>query len=82
MAVMMGIIITASTTATVRIVRPVPETGPAKNGSQPRLSFSQAKDGCRSGASTVMPQSPNTTEGTAASRSMMYPRPWAMRRGA
>jgi len=32
MAVMTGRIITPSTIAAVRIVRPVPETGPAKKG--------------------------------------------------
>ena len=38
MAVMIGRIMTASTMATVRIVRPVPETGPLKSGNQPRFS--------------------------------------------
>ncbi len=42
MAVMIGSTMTASTTAAVRMVRPVPETGPAKN--QPRTGTSR---GCR-----------------------------------
>ena len=41
-AVMIGRIITASTMATVKIVRPVPETGPAKRGMNPRVSASHA----------------------------------------
>ena len=36
-AVMIGRIMTASTMATVRMVRPVPETGGAKSGNQPRF---------------------------------------------
>ncbi len=39
---MMGRIMTASTIATVRIVRPVPETGGANSGIQPRLVTSQS----------------------------------------
>ena len=35
---MMGKIMTAKTMATVSTVRPVPETGPAKMGIQPKLS--------------------------------------------
>ena len=38
MAVMIGMTMTASTMATVRMVRPVPETGPAKSGNQPKMS--------------------------------------------
>ena len=41
-AVMIGRIMTASTIATVRMVRPVPETGGAKSGIQPRFSTSQS----------------------------------------
>ncbi len=37
-AVTIGRIMTARTTATVKIVRPVPETGPAKSGNQPNVS--------------------------------------------
>ena len=57
-AVTIGKIITASTTATVRMVRPVPEAGPAKSGMKPRCSVSQTKTGCRAGASTPMPHRP------------------------
>ena len=41
-AVMIGSTMTASTMPAVRIVRPVPETGPEKSGNQPTLSTSQA----------------------------------------
>ena len=37
---MIGRIITASTTPTVSIVRPLVDVGPAKNGMNPRLSSS------------------------------------------
>src|SRR5690606_19735101 len=40
MAVMIGSTMTASTTAAVRMVRPVPEGGPAKRGIQEKLSHS------------------------------------------
>jgi hypothetical protein len=72
-AVMIGRIMTASTSAAVRIVRPVPLAVPPKNGIQPRYSLSHTKTGCAAGASTPMPQRPKTTLGTAASRSTMYP---------
>ena len=39
---MIGRIITASTMATVKTVRPVPETGPANSGMNPRVPVSQA----------------------------------------
>ena len=39
-AVTIGRIITASTTEAVKIVRPVPEAGPAKSGMKPRFSVS------------------------------------------
>ena len=70
MAVMIGMIMTASTMATVNTVLPVPETGGAKRGNHPRLSVSQTYNGVMAGASTLMPQSPKTTDGTAASRSI------------
>ena len=41
-AVMIGRIITASTMPAVRMVRPVAEAGPAKNGMKPRLSSSHS----------------------------------------
>ena len=40
MAVMIGMTMTASTREAVRIVRPVGETWPPKNGIQPAFSFS------------------------------------------
>ena len=70
-AVMIGTTITARTIAAVKIVRPVLDTGPAKSGNQPMFSTSQAYTGCTAGASTMMPQRPKTTDGTAASRSTM-----------
>ena len=57
-AVTIGKIITASTTATVRMVRPVPDAGPANSGMNPRCSVSQTKLGCRAGARTPMPHRP------------------------
>ena len=42
MAVMIGRIITASTIPAVKIVRPVADGGPAKNGRNPRLAFSHS----------------------------------------
>ena len=41
-AVMIGSTITASTIATVRMVRPVPDTGGANSGNQPKLSTSHS----------------------------------------
>ena len=41
MAVMIGMTMTASTSAAVRMVRPVPEIGGANNGNQPRFAPSQ-----------------------------------------
>ena len=40
MAVMIGRTMTASTIAAVKIVRPVPETGPLNSGNQPMLALS------------------------------------------
>ena len=53
-----AMIMTASTMATVRIVRPVPDTGGAKRGNQPMFSVSQMYTGTMAGASTPMPQRP------------------------
>ena len=67
---MIGRIMTANTTPAVIIVRPEVDAGPAKNGRKPRLSSSQGNtERARIGASTEMPQMPNTTLGIAASRS-------------
>ncbi len=67
---MIGRIMIASTMPAVKMVRPVTEGGPAKNGRNDRCWYSQSCSGTSQVASDRAPQSPNTTEGTAASRSM------------
>ena len=68
---MIGRIITASTTATVIIVRPLAAAGPLNNGMNPRLSSSHGYTlRASTGANTLDPHRPYTTLGTAASRSM------------
>jgi len=66
---MMGRIITASTTAPARMVDPVVDTWPPKIGIQPRLWLSHSERGRSKGRITMMPQRPNTIDGTAARRS-------------
>ena len=57
-AVMIGRIITASTTPTTSIVRPVADAGPSNSGMNPSLSSSQVLSPTEAGPSTKMPQSP------------------------
>ena len=57
-AVMIGRIITASTTPATSIVRPVAVAGPSKNGMKPRWSASHSWIPTDAGPSTTMPQSP------------------------
>jgi hypothetical protein len=56
---MIGRIITASTRPAVSMVRPVAETGPAKNGSQPSHSLSQVARPTEAGPSTDAPHNPD-----------------------
>ena len=53
-----GRIITASTTPTTSIVRPVAEAGPAKSGMKPRWSSSHPQARTAAGPRTKIPQSP------------------------
>jgi hypothetical protein len=69
--VTIGRIITASTTPPASIVEPVEVTCPLNSGIQPKYSFKNCDSGRRNGRMTMMPQRPNTIEGTAASRSTM-----------
>ena len=55
---MIGRIITASVMPTTNMVRPVADTGPAKNGSQPNQVFSQVVRPSVAGASTATPHRP------------------------
>ncbi len=82
--VMIGRIITASTTPAVKIVPPpASETLPLANRkNQPRLSLRNVGDRPSHGASTKMPHRPNTIDGTAASRSTRIANGLASRRGA
>ena len=57
-AVMIGRIITASTMPATSMVRPVAETGPAKNGSQPNHSLSHVVRPAEAGPSTRAPHRP------------------------
>ena len=80
---MIGRIITASTRATVIIVRPLVDAGPLNSGMKPRLSSSHGYTlRASTGAKTLEPHRPYTTLGTAASRSMNHPSVAARRRGA
>ena len=80
---MIGRIMTANTMATVRMVRPVPETGGAKIGIQPRVSTIHASTvERRNGDRTKTPHRPKTTLGMAASSSIMKVSGIATRRGA
>ena len=53
-----GRIITASTTPTTSIVRPVTEAGPANSGIQPRWFSSHSISPTAAGPRTKIPQSP------------------------
>ena len=79
--VMIGRIITASTSEAVISVRPVADAL-SKKGRKPRLSSSHWNSGTRAGANTCRPHIPNTTEGTAASRSITNPITRPVRRSA
>src|SRR6185436_15492771 len=57
-AVMIGRIITASTRPATSIVRPVADTGPAKNGNQPNHWLSQVERPTEAGPRTAAPHRP------------------------
>src|SRR5204863_3462073 len=72
--VTIGVIISARINPAVNIDRPFtgpPNSGPT-SGSAPSLSLTLWYGPTMAGASTRMPHNPNTTEGTAASRSTTY----------
>src|SRR6201996_1483129 len=73
--VMMGRTITANTTPAVSMLPPpANETLPTLNrNSHPRWRLRSASIGSSCGASTKIPHSPNTIDGTAASRSTIAP---------
>ena len=72
----MGRIITASTTPAVKMLPPpASDTLPALNrNNQPRFRLSKVSIGSSCGASTKIPHSPKTIDGTAASRSTIAPK--------
>ena len=73
---MIGSTITASTTPAVKMLPPpASDTSPALNGkNQSNLWFSADSIGASCGARTKIPQSPNTIDGTAASKSTIAPK--------
>ena len=80
-ATMVGRIIRVRITPAVN--RPTPNGGPAKIGIQPRVSTTHASTVLdRNGPRTNTPHSPNTTDGIAASSSMVNVSGMATRRGA
>jgi hypothetical protein len=81
-AVMIGRIIAARTTPTVRMTRGGEAAGPANSGTQPNVPASHCHAGSSRGASQMAPHRPYTTLGIAARRSTRYPRLAARRRGA
>src|SRR6202012_5337332 len=73
---MMGRTITASTTPAVKMLPPpASDTSPALNRkNHPSSRLSKHSIGSSCGASTKIPQSPKTIDGTAASRSTIAPK--------
>ncbi len=66
---MIGMIMMESTIPAVNSERPLGDGAP-KIGMKPRWACSQTCTGCRYDARYRPPHSPNTTDGTAASRSI------------